>query len=117
MPNPLVSVIVPTKNSSKFLEACLESIKNQTYKNIEIIVVLPEDSQEFLELANKYGIRLEYTNRGKNASRNTGVEAAQGKYVLLLDDDMILENKVIADCVDLCNTYWSSPLSSDTNLV
>ena len=39
MENLLVSVIIPTKNSSKTLEACLESIRNQTYKNIEIIVV------------------------------------------------------------------------------
>ena len=54
MDNPLVSVIVPTKNSSKTLEACLRSIKEQSYKNIEIIVVDNNSIDDTKESAKKY---------------------------------------------------------------
>lgn len=98
---PLVSVIVPTKNSSKFLEACLLSIKNQTYKNIEIIVVIPKVDIEFSELSQKYNFNLIYCNEGKNASRNKGSEIAKGEYLLHIDDDMRLSEEVVSESVSL----------------
>jgi probable beta-1,3-galactosyltransferase len=54
MKNPLVSVIIPTYNSSRTLEKCLKSIKNQTYKNIEIIVVDNNSIDNTKEIAKKY---------------------------------------------------------------
>ncbi len=54
MENPLVSVIIPTYNSSRTLEKCLESIKNQTYKNVEIIVVDNNSTDNTKEIAKKY---------------------------------------------------------------
>ena len=54
MENPLVSVIIPTYNSSRTLEKCLESIKNQTYKNIEIIVVDNNSTDNTKEIAKKF---------------------------------------------------------------
>lgn len=100
-----VSVIVPTKNSAQFLEACLKSIQEQTYKNIEIIVVIPEKKIEFVLVSEQDHFRLVYCDQGKNASRNAGVEVAQGTYVLHLDDDMVLDKEVISDCVNLSQSY------------
>ena len=54
MENPLVSVIIPTYKSSRTLEKCLESIKNQTYKNIEIIVVDNNSTDNTKEIAKKF---------------------------------------------------------------
>ena len=54
MEQPLVSIIIPTKNSNKFLEKCLKSIRNQVYKNIEIIVVDNNSTDRTLETARKY---------------------------------------------------------------
>jgi glycosyltransferase involved in cell wall biosynthesis len=54
MANPLVSVIIPTKNSAKTIEKCLKSVKDQTYKNIEIIVVDNFSTDGTYEIAKKY---------------------------------------------------------------
>jgi len=101
MNNPLVSVIIPTKNSSRTLEKCLESIKNQSYKNIEVIVVIPKEDTEFIKLSKKYNFNLIYCDEGKNASRNKGSKNSKGEYLLHIDDDMRLSRDVIAECINL----------------
>ena len=58
MNQPLVSVIVPTKNSSQFLDECLLSIKNQTYSNIEIITVIHDSTDNSLEILKKYSEKI-----------------------------------------------------------
>ncbi len=99
--NLLVSVILPTKNSAENLKKCLESIKSQKYKNIEIIVLIPKENQEFIELSSKYNFILLHCGDGKSASRNIGSEAASGEFLLHIDDDMMLEDGVILECVNL----------------
>lgn len=96
----LVSIILPTANLAKKIIKCLESINNQSYKNIEIIVVVPSKSDEFINLAKKYNFNLIYCSKGKNVSRNRGYEQSKGEYLLLLDDDMRLSKKVIFECVE-----------------
>lgn len=97
--SPLVSVIVPTYNSSKFLGACLESVKQQTYKNIELIVVDNNSTDNTKEIARKYTDKV--FNRGpeRSAQRNYGVEQGQGEYVAIIDSDMQLSEKVIEKAV------------------
>ena len=105
--NPLVSIIVPTYNSSKFLGECLESIKNQTYQNIEIIVVDNNSTDDTKEIAQEFSKRftqlnVKLFNRGseRSAQRNFGVENAKGEFVAIIDSDMELSEKVIASCVE-----------------
>ncbi len=95
---PLVSVIIPTKNSSKTLERCLDSVKNQTYKNIELIVV----SKEKIDLnVGDANIKVfEKNDLNKTEARNFGVSASNGQYILHIDGDMYLNDFIIQECID-----------------
>lgn len=95
----LVSVIVPTKNSDKFLEACLKSIKNQAYKNIEIIVVDNNSSDKTIEIAKQYTDKVFTFGPERSAQRNFGAKQAKGKYLFFIDSDMELSPNVVSECV------------------
>lgn len=99
MPNPLVSVIVPTKNSSQTLEACLASIKNQTYQNIELIVVDNSSSDTTQEIAKKFTDKVFTKGPERSTQRNFAASKAAGEYVVFIDSDMELSKEVIANCV------------------
>lgn len=100
MSNILVSVIVPTKNSSSTLEACLQSIKNQTYKDTEIIVVDNFSTDNTPEIAKKYADKFLQIGPERSAQVNFGVENSIGECVYKVDSDFVLDKKVIEECVD-----------------
>ena len=99
--NPLISVIVPVYNVELYIYACLNSIKQQTYKNLEIIVI--EDcSTDSSKLALKPHLKDERikiiqhtTNSGLSVARNTGIEAAAGDYIMFVDSDYVLNSNLI----------------------
>lgn len=96
---PLVSVIVPTFNSSLFLDDCLRSIKGQSYENIELIVVDNNSLDNTKEIAHHYTKKV--FNRGpeRSAQRNFGVAQSAGIYVMIIDSDMELTVDVVESCV------------------
>lgn len=98
MENPLVSVIIPTYNSSKFLDACLSSIKDQTYKNIEILVVDNNSADNTKEIARKYTDKVFNKGPERSAQRNFGVKQSSGEFVLIIDSDMKLSSEVVSAC-------------------
>lgn len=98
-PQPLVSVVIPCYNAHKYLGQTLDSVRVQTYRNIEIIVIDDGSSDpvtvDFLDRLGK-GIRVvRQTNQGLPAARNAGFRAAKGEYVLPLDADDWLEHDAI----------------------
>jgi len=104
--NPLVSVIIPTLNSEALIEDCLKSIKAQTYTNIEIIVVDGHSTDNTSEIAKKYGKVFLYGPDqsigrvfGGPYQRNYGAKQSNGKYIYLVDSDMVLTSNVIEECV------------------
>ncbi len=97
--NMLVSVIVPTKNSGNFLEACLQSIRDQTYKNIEIIVVDNHSTDNTPAIAAKYADSVYTRGPERSAQVNYGVKRAKGEYVYKVDSDFTLEPEVILECI------------------
>ena len=99
---PLVSVVVTTKNEEKNIESCLQSVRSQTFKNIELIVVDNFSEDKTAELAKKYTAEVYFKGNERSEQRNYGVQVAHGKYVLYLDADMILSANLIAECVDAC---------------
>lgn len=99
MSQPLVSIIVPTYNSSKFLEMCLASVKNQTYGNIELIVVDNNSKDNTKEIAKNYTDKIFNKGPERSAQRNFGVSESLGEYVAIIDSDMKLSPQVIENCV------------------
>ena len=103
---PLISIIVPVYNVELYIDACLDSIEQQTYKNLEIIVV--EDcSTDNSTQAIKYHLKdnrikliQHENNSGLSAARNTGIEAATGEYMMFVDSDDIIDLNLIKTCVD-----------------
>lgn len=100
--NPLVSVIVTTKNEEKHIEHCLKSIKQQTYSQnkIEIIVVDNKSSDTTKKIARKFTRKIFDKSPERSAQRNFGINKAHGKYILFLDADMMLSPQVINECID-----------------
>lgn len=96
-----VSVIVTTKNEEKNIGRVLKSITGQSYKNIEIIVVdHPQTSDKTAEIAKKYTKHFFIKGPERSAQRNYAVSKAKGKYVFILDADMILTKNVLKDAVE-----------------
>lgn len=96
---PLISVIIPTKNSSLFIEACLFSIRDQSYQNIELIVVDNYSNDETRAIADKYNVRFFSKGPERSSQRNYGVRKSKGDFIIIIDSDMQLSKDVVADCV------------------
>lgn len=99
--NELVSVIIPTLNSAKFLERTLYSVASQTYPLKEVIIVDGGSEDNTLQLAKAWGAKVIQTAKGRSRQKNAGARAAVGKYLYFIDDDFLLENGVIAEAVNL----------------
>lgn len=98
--NDLISIIIPAYNSEQYIEKCLDSVINQTYHNIEIIIVNDCSKDNVEKIIIKYkekDPRIIYlkneVNMGVGPTRNRGIDIAKGKYLYFLDsDDYILPN-------------------------
>ncbi|MEP0548680.1 MAG: glycosyltransferase family 2 protein [Rhodothermales bacterium] len=113
---PLVSVIVPVYNVEGYIDACLESVKGQTYRNLEILLVEDCSTDDSLRALEKHAVdgrvRLlrHAQNAGLSAARNTGIEAARGDYLLFIDSDDFVEPDLVESCVECA-------LDNDADLV
>lgn len=98
---PLVTILIPTKNSEEYLDIVLKSIKNQTYKNTEIILVDNNSRDKTKNIAQKYTKKIYNKGPERSSQKNFGVKRARGKYVLILDSDAELTKHIIKECVEL----------------
>lgn len=99
---PLASIIIPTYNSEKTLEKCLESIKNQTYKNIEAIIVDKCSEDNTAKIAKVYTDKVFVINaKERGEQKNYGIKKSNGEYICLIDSDMELTPKAIEECINL----------------
>ena len=122
---PKVSVIVPVYNVEEYLERCLDSLVNQTLKDIEIIIVNDGSTDGSKEKIQKYIntykniVYLEKKNGGLSSARNYGIPYAKGEYIGFVDSDDYVEltmyekmyNKAIEDKSDMveCDFIWEYP--------
>ena len=97
----LVSVIIPCYNGEKFIGEAIESVINQTYQNLELIIVNDGSTDNSKEIIDKYRTdqRIKYVqhdaNKGIAKTKNTGIRLARGDYLAFLDhDDVWLPNKL-----------------------
>lgn len=92
----LISIIIPIYNSEKYLEECLNSVLNQTYKNIEVLLINDGSTDESKKICEEYckkysNIKLiNNINEGVSKARNKGLKLAKGEYVFFCDSDDIM---------------------------
>lgn len=101
----MVSVIIPVYNVEKYLKRCVDSICNQTYKELEVLLVddgsddsSPEICEEYVKVDERISV-IHKKNGGLSDARNIGVQHATGKFVYFCDSDDYIEPNLIEDCV------------------
>lgn len=110
--NPLVSIIIPVYNTEEYLEECLDSLRNQTLKDIEIICIDDASNDNSSEILNYYvnmddRIKLlkNKFNQGQSISRNRGLEIATGEYVTFLDSDDLMQRDAYEKLYKFAHDY------------
>ena len=97
----LISIIVPIYNTQNFLNKCVDSILNQTYRELEIILVDDGSTDESGKICDKYKLIdnrvkvIHKKNGGVSMARNYGLKMINGEYVIFIDSDDWLENNMI----------------------
>lgn len=125
----LISVIIPIYNVEKYLEKCIKSVINQTYTNIEIILVNDGSTDKCACICEKYKkidsriVIINKENGGLSDARNVGIDVSKGEYLAFIDSDdyvsedyleylykIICENKVDISVCDFCEVYENENL-------
>ena len=113
----LVSVVVPIYNTELYLDRCINSIVNQTYKNLEIILVddgspdkCPEICDEWAKKDERIKV-IHKQNQGLGMARNTGIENATGNYICFFDSDDYVCKDLISSCIDVFEKYHPDMVS------
>lgn len=99
---PLVSTITPVLNGEKYIVENIKSIQNQTYSNIEIIVVDNFSKDKTVEIVESMGTTVYQKGPERASQDNYGVQMAKGKYVFITGCDMVLDKDYIEQCVRCC---------------
>ena len=98
---PLISVIIPVYQVVPYLKQCIESIINQTYSNLEIILIDDGSTDESGKICDQYADTdnrinvVHQENKGLSASRNKGIELANGEYLSFIDSDDWVDQRFI----------------------
>ena len=99
--NETISIIIPVYNVEKYLNKCLNSVIEQTYKNIEVILIDDGSTDNSGKICDEYAkndIRIKIIhqqNGGVSTARNNGLEHATGKYITFVDSDDYIEKEMI----------------------
>lgn len=100
MTSPQVTITIPTYNSADFIEICLPSVINQSYKNIRINIIDKGSKDKTIEIIKKLGVKEISTFKGPLlGARYMGVSLAQSKYIIILDSDQVLSPDAVAKSV------------------
>jgi len=108
--HPKVSVVIPTYNCAQYITEAIESVLNQTYKDIEIIVVddgSTDNTKEILLTYIEEGL-IQYifqNNQGPGSARNTGIKESQGEFIAFLDADDTIESTSVNERVEMLKKY------------
>ena len=99
--NELISIVVPVYNVEKYLKKCIDSIINQTYENLEIILVDDGSTDNSKKICDEYILKdnrikvIHKENGGLSDARNVGVDKAKGEYIVFIDSDDWIDEKMI----------------------
>ena len=116
MIDKMVSVIIPVYNVAKYLSRCVESIINQTYKNLEIILIDDGSTDASPQICDKYATRderitvIHKKNKGLSATRNVGIKFAHGEYIVFVDSDDWID-------LDTIEILTGKAISTDSDII
>ena len=111
MNDPLISVIVPVYKTQQYLDRCVSSIRNQTYKNLEIILVDDGSPDRSGEICDSFALEdsrirvVHKENGGLSSARNAGLDVMTGEYVVCVDSDDDIALDMIETLYGLCVTH------------
>lgn len=111
-----VSIIIPVYNSEKYISKCLDSVINQTYKNIEILVINDGSKDNSINILREYEkkdsriIVIDKENEGVAKTRNMGIKKATGEYIMFIDNDDYID-------ADYVESFINSALLNDADIV
>ncbi len=111
MSEPLISIIVPVYNVEKYLSKCLDSLVNQTYKNIEIVCVDDGSTDSSGSICDEYAKKdarikvIHKENGGLSDARNVGLETINGEYVMFIDSDDWIDKDTCDYCINTLKLY------------
>ena len=130
-----VSVVIPVYNTGKYLEESINSILQQTLKEMEIIIINDGSTDNSAEVLNHFEqqdkrikILTHENNKGLSEARNTGINVVQGQYLYFFDSDDVLELDCLELCYEKCNeenldflffdaiTFYDDDFDSDLRL-
>lgn len=127
---PKISIIVPVYNVDKYLRQCLDSLLNQTLKDIEIICINDGSTDNCLQILEEYAkkdIRIKVIsqrNKGLSGARNTGIEYINSQYTCFVDSDDYIEHNLCEQVLHIFENnnidyicFGSEPFKDDNNLV
>ena len=106
MQNELVSIIVPIYNAEKYLPRCIDSLINQTYENIEIILINDGSKDSSLAICNEYKLKdkrivvVNQENSGVGKTRNRGIDLSKGEYIVFVDSDDYANTNLVETLVN-----------------
>lgn len=109
--NPKVSIIIPAYNIAPYLKRCLESVKNQTYEELEVIIVDDGSTDQTGKIADFFAENdkrfhvIHKENGGVSAARKTGLEQADGEYIGFVDGDDYIEPAMYEKLIELAVRY------------
>lgn len=101
-----VSIVIPAYNVSNYIDTTIKSCINQTYNDIEVIIINDGSTDNTLDIAQKYECVNSFIkvitreNQGLSVARNIGIEVASGKYIMFLDGDDWIEDTLVSQCVE-----------------
>jgi glycosyltransferase involved in cell wall biosynthesis len=112
----LISIIIPVYKVEKYLEQCMNSVFNQTYRNIEIILIDDGSPDRCGLMCDEYAVKdsrvkvVHKTNGGVSAARNKGLEEADGDWILFVDSDDWVES-------DVCEVALKTAMENNADIV
>lgn len=109
--NPKMSVIIPVYNVELWLIKCIDSLLNQTYSNIEIILIDDGSTDRSSEICDEYSKKdtrvkaIHIKNSGQSVARNKGLDVSQGEYILFVDsDDYLCDSEIIEKFINILSS-------------
>lgn len=98
MNKPKFSIIVPVYNTEKYVKRCLDSIKSQSFKDYEVIIINDGSTDNSSDIISKYPYKIiNQENQGLSMARNNGVKDASGEYLIFLDSDDYIEKDLLKE--------------------